>query len=266
MNNVNLIKYEMGVAVITINSPETRNAISDEEVLGPLIDNIECAAADESTRVIILTGSNGVFSSGGNVKKMAKGLGIVNRNPAITRYNYKTSIQRLPLIIESIEIPIIAAVNGPAIGAGCDLALMCDLRIASKNATFAESFVKLGIVPGDGGAWLLPRVVGFAKACEMALTGDTISAEEAQSIGLVSKVVEENVLFEESLNLAKRIASNPTHAVRMTRRLLREAGSQRLDQFLELSAAFQAIAHTTEDHHEAIAALIERRPPRLKCK
>jgi len=155
---------------------------------------------------------------------------------------------------------VIAAVNGPAIGAGCDLACMCDLRIAGESARFAESFVKVGIVPGDGGAWLLPRIVGFAKATEMALTGDMIDAAEAKAIGLVLKVVSDAELLDAARALARRIAVNPPHAVRMTKRLLREAHNARLDTVLELSAAFQALAHATGDHAEAVAAMLGKRP------
>ena len=194
----------------------------------------------------------------------SKGGGLNDELPARTRRNYRVGIQRLPLAFEALEIPVIAAVNGPAIGAGCDLTLMCDLRVAAQKARFAESFVKLGIVPGDGGAWLLPRVVGFSKACEMALTGDPVDAEEALRIGLVSSVVEDDRLLDKAKALAQRIAANPTHAVRMTKRLLRESASQRLDQILETSAAFQALAHATQDHQEAVAAMLEKRPPRFK--
>jgi enoyl-CoA hydratase/carnithine racemase len=136
--------------------------------------------------------------------------------PAQTRRNYKLGIQRIPLAFDALEVPIIAAVNGSAIGAGCDLACMCDIRIAAESASFAESFVKLGIIPGDGGAWLLPRAVGFSKACEMAFTGDMVKSAEALACGLVSKVVPDGELMTAARALAERIAANPPHAVRMT--------------------------------------------------
>lgn len=253
-----------GIVTLTLNAPETRNAISDLPMIEALLAALAAAESDPATRVIILTGAGKAFSSGGNIKKMGAGQGLADALPARTRSNYRQGIQRLPLAFETLDLPVIAAVNGPAMGAGCDLALMCDLRIAGESARFAESFVKLGIVPGDGGAWLLPRVVGFSKACEMALTGDTIDAAEARAIGLVSKVVPDAALLEAAREIAGRIAANPTHAVRLTRRLLREAGTQRLDQFLELSAAYQALAHATEDHREALAALLARREPAFR--
>jgi 1,4-dihydroxy-2-naphthoyl-CoA synthase len=159
------------------------------------------------------------------------------------------------LALEKLDVPIIAAVNGPAMGAGCDLTTMCDIRIAAESARFAESFVKLGLVAGDGGSWLLPRVVGLSKAYEMALTGDTIDAQQALACGLVSQVVPDAELMPAARKLALRIAANPTQAVRMTKRLIREGQQNRLDTLLEMAASFQALVHTTADHREAATSL-----------
>jgi enoyl-CoA hydratase/carnithine racemase len=252
------------IVTLTLNAPEVRNAISGAD----MIDALEAACArmnaDMSVRAAILTGSGSAFSSGGNVKKMAGGGGLADALPAQTRRNYKLGIQRIPLAFDRLEVPVIAAVNGPAIGAGCDLACMCDVRIAAAEARFAESFVKLGIVPGDGGAWLLPRVVGYSKACEMAFTGDMLSAEEALACGLVSRVVPAAELMMEARKLAERIAANPPHAVRMTKRLIREGQNVQLATLLELSAGMQALAHATTDHKEAAAAFVEKRKPRFE--
>jgi enoyl-CoA hydratase/carnithine racemase len=144
------------------------------------------------------------------------------------------------------------------VGAGLDLACMCDIRIASEDAVFAESFVKIGIIPGDGGAWLLQRVVGVSKAAEMTFTGDPINAHEALACGLVSKVVAPASLLDEALNLAGRIAANPGHQLRMAKRLIREAQTSRLETILEMSAAFQALAHSTEEHRALIADAVSR--------
>lgn len=252
-----------GIVTLTLNRPEQRNPISDDDVLETLIATLARLDADNATRAIIITGAGSAFSSGGNLKKMGASGGLNDPLPAQTRLNYRRGIQRLPLLIEAMEVPTIAAVNGPAVGAGCDLACMCDLRIAGESARFAESFVKVGIVPGDGGAWFLPRVVGFSKACEMALTGDAIDAREALACGLVSRVVPDADLLTEARALAARIAANPPHAVRMTRRLLRQGRNADLDSLLEMSAAMQALAHATDDHREAVAGLLERRNPRF---
>lgn len=176
-------------------------------------------------------------------------------SPAQLRENYRRGIQRIPLALYNLEVPTIAAVNGAAIGAGCDLACMCDIRIASDKAVFAESFVKLGIIPGDGGAWLLQRIVGMSKACEMSFTGNVVDAREALACGLVSRIVPAETLLDEAHALAAQIAANPSHALRMSKRLIREAQSARLDTSLELAAALQALSHNTEDHAIAVEKL-----------
>jgi enoyl-CoA hydratase/carnithine racemase len=160
-------------------------------------------------------------------------------------------------------VPTIAAVNGHAIGAGLDLACMCDIRIASEKAVFAESFIKLGIIPGDGGAWLLPRIVGMSRAAELAFTGDIIDAQKALSYDLVSQVVPPEELLPAARDMAGRIARHASHGVRLTKRLMREAIHGRLDSILELSAVYQAVAHKTADHSEAVDAFLEKRAPRF---
>lgn len=253
-----------GIVVITLNRPEARNPISDGDMIDALTDALARLDADDSVRAIILTGAGTAFSAGGNLKAMGQPGGLGGDGPVRTREQYRRGIQRLPIAFEALEVPVIAAVNGPAIGAGCDLACMCDIRIASDRAVFAESFVKVGLVPGDGGAWLLPRVVGFARAAEMVLTGDSIDANEALAAGLVSRVVAADALLDTAMAIARRIAANPPAAVRMSRRLLREACGSQLTKVLEMSAAMQAVAHSTADHREAVAAMLERRAPRFR--
>src|SRR5690606_7773855 len=177
--------------------------------------------------------------------------------PYELRDGYRGGIQRIPRALYHCEVPVVAAVNGPAVGAGCDLAVMCDLRVASSNAWFAERFVQLGIIPGDGGAWLLTKAIGPARAAEMALTGDRVTSDQALEWGLVNQVVEPEELLGAARVLAARIAKNPPHSVRMAKRLLRESQHQSLESLRELSAAMQALAHHTEDHREALAAFGE---------
>lgn len=259
-----LIERRDDVLVWTLNSPDTRNPISEIETIDALEDAVLAANRDPSVRVAILTGAGSAFSSGGNVKHMRDKEGMFGGSPAELRQGYRHGIQRIPKALYHCEIPTIAAVNGAAIGAGCDLALMCDLRIASTTAKFAESFVKVGIIPGDGGAWLLPRAVGMARASEMAFTGEAIDAATALDWGLVSRVVEPEKLLAAAHTLADRVAANPPQVLRMTKKLLREGQHQSLDSLLELSAAFQAVAHTTADHSEAVNAMLERRDPRFE--
>lgn len=261
-----LVKKDGPIVTLTINRPDIRNAISDEEMIDALVDAIGALNADQEARVAILTGAGTAFSSGGNVKKMREGGGMFAGSAYDIRNGYLRGIQRIPLAMYELEVPIIAAVNGHAIGAGCDLACMCDIRIAGKSARFAESFVKIGIIPGDGGAWFLPRAVGMSKACEMAFTGDPIDADEALACGLVSKVVPDDNLMDEAMALARRIAANPPHALRMGKRLLREGERTSLQTLLDMSASMQALAHKTEDHAEAISAFLDKRKPIFKGK
>jgi enoyl-CoA hydratase/carnithine racemase len=260
VNDAVLVQRDVHVETWTINLPGERNPISGEEVVEALVACVERVNADIDVRAVIVTGAGSAFSAGGNIKLMADGVAPFGGPPHESRNGYRNGIQRIPRAFHSCEVPTIAAVNGPAVGAGCDLALMCDLRIASEQAFFAESFVKLGIIPGDGGAWLLPRAVGASRAAEMALTGDRVDAQTALEWGLVSRVVPGEALMREAHALADRIAVNPPHAVRMTKRLLRDAQQSSLDTILELSSSMQALAHTTRDHREAIQAMTERRP------
>jgi enoyl-CoA hydratase/carnithine racemase len=248
------------VVTLTMNQPDGRNPLTGNTAVPEFVAAFERIAADPSVRAVIVTGAGTAFSSGGNMKDMKRyQSGTID--PVKTRTEYRLGIQRLTLAVYNSEVPTIAAVNGPAVGAGCDLTCMCDVRIASERATFAESFVKVGIVPGDGGAWLLPRAVGMSRAAEMAFTGDAIDAREALACGLVSRVVPHDQLMVEARKLATRIAANPGEILRMTKRLLREGQHARLESLLEMSASFQALAHTTKQHAEAVNAFIEKRRP-----
>ncbi|GAA1053878.1 crotonase/enoyl-CoA hydratase family protein [Dietzia sp. CQ4] len=243
----------------TLNLPESRNAISDPAIVDALCARVAEVNADHEVRAVVLTGAGSAFSAGGNVKDMVDRAGMFGGSPYELRDGYRTGIQRIPRALYHCEVPVIAAVNGPAVGAGCDLAVMCDLRVASTTAWFAESFVQLGIIPGDGGAWLLTKAIGPARAAEMALTGDRVKAEQAAAWGLVNEVVEPEELLPAARALAGRVAKNPPHAVRMAKRLLRESQHQSLESLLELSAAMQALAHHTADHREALTAFGEKR-------
>ena len=260
------LKYEQrdNIVTLTLNAPQERNAIGSREACDDIVRASETANADPTVYAVILTGAGTAFCSGGNIKKIGDRGGFTRGATAgETRENYRSGVQRAITALWNLEMPTIAAVNGPAIGLGCDLACTCDIRICADSATFAESFVKLGLVPGDGGAWFLPRVVGFAKAAQMAFTAEVLSASDALAAGLVSKAAPADRLLEEADALARRIASQPRLALRLTKRLLRESQHQRLGELLELSAAFQALVHESEDHTEALAALREKRSPQF---
>ena len=258
------LNYEQAgnVVTLTMNAPEVRNALTGNSAVDEFVAAVERINADATVRVMILTGAGTVFSSGGNVKDMKRFTGDAVTPAEIGQW-YRNGIQRLPLALQKLEVPSIAAVNGAAVGAGNDLACMCDMRIASSNASFAESFIRVGLIPGDGGAWLLPRVVGLSKAMEMSFTGDAVKADEALAIGLVSRVVAPEALMDEARALAARIARNPGQTLRLTKRLLRVGQTQALDSLLELSAALQVIAHKTPAHAEAVNAFIEKREPKF---
>lgn len=259
MSDFVLFQQDGPIVTLTLNKPEERNALTSQEQWDAVVAATQRVQCDDTVKVVIVTGAGSAFCAGGNVKDFRDKKGLAAGSPADIRENYRRGIQQIPLAFYRLDVPTIAAVNGPAIGAGCDLACMCDIRIASENAKFAESFVKLGLIPGDGGAWLLQRVVGYAKAAELSFTGDMIDAAEAARIGLVSKVVPADQLLAEARTLAERIAANPGNALRMTKRLLREAQTTRLDTLLELSAAYQSLTHTSAEHDAAVAAFLAGR-------
>jgi enoyl-CoA hydratase/carnithine racemase len=250
------------IVTLTMNQPEQRNPLTGNTAVPEFLDAIDRIHDDQSVRCVIITANGPSFSAGGDIKEMKRQATSEVTEMSI-RQEYRRGIQRLPLALFNLEVPVIAAVNGHAMGAGLDLACMCDIRIASERAKFAESFVKLGIVPGDGGAWLLPRVIGLSRAAELAFTGDVIDAQQALAWNLVSRVVSPEALLPTANELAARIAANPSHALRLTKRLMREGLDTGLGSLLELSAVFQAISHKTADHTEAVAAFLEKRLPKF---
>ena len=242
-----------------MSSPDTRNALTGDEQFDDFENTCAAVNDDMSVRAVVLTGAGTAFCAGGNVKDMRDRTGLFSGDPFDQADAYRAGIQRIPRAIHSLNVPIIAAVNGPAVGAGCDLATMCDIRIASSKAMFAESFVKLGIIPGDGGAWFLPRAIGYSNACLMAFGGEPVKADMALQMGLVSMVVEPEELMERALTVAGSIAANPPHAVRLTKQLMRSSEKASLNELLDMSAAFQAVCHAEPDHAEAVAAFFEKR-------
>lgn len=252
------------VALLRLNRPASLNAIATIADCDDLVAAVEAVGADRSISAFVLTGAGRAFCAGGDLKAMQARTGIgPAATPAGTRANYRRGVQRVTAALLDCEVPVIAAVNGHAIGLGLDLACLCDIRLAGQAAQFAASFIKVGLVPGDGGAWSLARVIGYATAAELFFTGDRFDAARARDLGLVSRIVPDADLMPEALELASRIAANPPIALRLTKRLLREAQTARMDTVLELSAAFQALAHETADHREAVAAFLEKRSPQF---
>src|SRR6201996_9593543 len=249
---------------LTINRPDARNPLG-EEGDGELFS--EAAArinADRDVRCAILTGAGKAFSAGGNLKSMRERSGSFSGVGVHIRERYRNGIHRLVKALWNLEVPLIAAVNGPAIGLGNDVACLADMRIAADSALFGATFLNIGLVPGDGGAWILPRTIGHARAAELFFTGDTIDAQTALAWGLVSRVVPADQLMAEAKALAAKIARQPPDVLRMTKRMMREGQNTSFEIVMEMSAAYQALAHLTEDHQEAVAAFFDKRQGNYK--
>jgi enoyl-CoA hydratase/carnithine racemase len=255
-----IYEQEGNVVTLTMNQPEKRNPLSGNTALVEMVAAVNRIHDDRSVRCVIITGMDPSFSAGGDLQVIKRQATSAVSEMDI-RQEYRTGIQRLAGALFNLEVPVIAAVNGHAIGAGLGLSCMCDIRIASENAKMGAGFIKLGIIPGDGNTWLLPRIVGSARAAELLLTGDVIDAQQALAWNLVSQVVPHDQLMPSARDLAGRIARNPSHSIRLTKRLLREAMRSPFETVLELSAMYQAVSHKTPDHSEAVDAFLGKRTP-----
>ncbi len=257
-----IVEVDPPLLWVTLNRPQHSNALSDEMITG-ICRLFREADWDEDIRVIILTGAGKAFCAGGDVNAMEEKTGMFAGDPEELRRRYTKGIQQIPLTIESLHTPLLAMVNGAAIGAGCDLACMCDIRLGCSHSRFGETFAKLALVPGDGGTFFLQRVVGYAKAMELSLTGKIITANEALSLGLLNHLVEEDALKGETETLARSIAANSPVAVSMIKKALRQARTAEISGHLDLLAAFQGITQRTDDHFEGVRAMKEKRQPKF---
>lgn len=246
------------VATLVMDRHDVRNALTGTALVDDIIAVAEWVNACDDVSVLVITGEGSAFSAGGNVKDMANRGGDFAGDVAEVSARYRRGIQRIPLALSAVEVPIIAAVNGPAIGAGFDLANMADIRIASKKAKFGETFLNLGIIPGDGGAWFMQRLIGYQRAFELTLSGRIIDAEEAREYGIVLEVCDPEALMERVGELASRIASQPPKATRLTKRLMKMAQRTELKDFLDLCAVFQGMCHNEPEHLEAVNAMLEK--------
>jgi len=247
------------VTTLTINRPESMNPLGAPGDGEEFARACEAINTDMGVRCVILTGAGKAFSAGGDIKAMRDKTGTFGGTPPAISDGYRDNIHRMLRALYGLRVPVIAAVNGPAIGLGCDVACLADIRIASEKAKFGVTFLKLGIIPGDGGTWILPRVIGMSRAAELFYTGDVIDAATAQEWGLVSHVVAPEALMDEARALGERIARMPPHSLRQSKMLLRQGREVSYDTALELAANTQAMMHHTADHAEGVAALIEKR-------
>lgn len=258
------LELDGGVATLTFQRDDVRNALTGTGLVDAIVDTLDWANANPAVSVLILTGEGHAFSAGGNIKEMRERRGAFGGDAARVREQYRRGIQRMPLALERADIPVIAAINGPAIGAGMDLACMCDLRIGTPQTRLGETFINLGIIPGDGGAWFLQRLVGYQRAAELIFSGRILGADEALRLGLLLELVEAGRLLERARELAAEIAAKPPHAVRYSKQLLKLAQRQNLPDFLDACAALQGICHQMEDHREAVEAFMDKRSPLYK--
>ncbi len=243
------------IATITLNRPSQRNAFT-LPMVDEWADRLAEAQHAPRVHVIVVTGAGAGFCAGIDLSW----LDDTEQSTLDHKLTLTEHIHRVPLTLESVDKPVIAAINGPAVGAGLDMALMCDLRLAATTALMAMSYVKVGLVPGDGGCWLLPRLIGLPRALELLLTGDMISAERAEQLGMVNSVHEPAELMTETYALAARLAAGPQIAIRMIKRATYQ--SQRIDfrTSLDLVSSHLAVIRSTHDSAEAYRAFAEKRP------
>ena len=265
---MSLLKIETAdhVTTLTLDRPDTMNplgATGDGDAFAAACDAIN---ADMAVRCVILTGAGRAFSAGGDIKAMKERTGTFGGTAPEISDGYRNNIHKVLRALYGLRVPLIAAVNGPAIGLGCDLACLADMRLASERAKFGVTFLKLGLIPGDGGAWLLPRIIGSARAAQLLFTGDVIDAETALDWGLISDVHAPEALMDSAMALAERMAVQPPQALRLAKTLLRHGQTASYDTIMELSAASQALMHETEDHMEGVHAILEKRAPKFEGK
>ncbi len=264
-NNEVLYSVEDGIATITLNRPERMNSFSDG-LLSGWESAIRRAAEDEDVHVVVLTGNGRAFCAGADLKASGEDDTVLqqDKNAGERRNSLRFSVHRVPQALESLDKPYIAAINGAAVGAGMDMASMADIRISSDQARFGMSYVSVGLIPGDGGAWSLQRIVGQSKALELIWTGEIFGAEEALEMGYLSRVVPHDQLMDETYALARRIADGPPVAVQLAKRLVHRAATQSFVESLESAQAAMTVVQSTEDAKEGPLAFVEKRKPNFQ--
>jgi len=251
------ILYEVadGVATITLNRPSKLNAFNDA-MIGETLDALKAAARDDAVRSIVLTGAGRAFSSGQDLaafQERGEGGSIAEH----LRHGYHRVVRQMV----TLEKPIVGAINGIAAGAGCGVALAADMRIAADSASFMLAFSRIGLIPDSGVNWFLPRIIGYSRAYEMAVTADRVSAATALEWGLVNRVVPAEQLPEIAAAVARQLAEGPTLAFGLTKRAMQRGWGMSLDEALEYEAYLQEVAGRSADNREGIAAFLEKRPP-----
>lgn len=243
---------------LTLSNSGRCNAVTDEMIEG-IEQAVERINADPLIKLVLLTGAGDYFCAGGDVRQMYDRAGMFSGNPEHISQAYQKGIQRIPLALARLQVPSVAVVNGPAVGAGFDMVLMCDLAIAATTARFAESFIQIGLISGDGGAWHLPRKIGLHRAAEMTLTGDAIDAQQALVWGIVSQVVPRAELHTAATRLANRITRHPRAVLCASKQLLKTSAEQTLSEALLAAANIQGHLHHTDAHHQKLAEFFAKK-------
>jgi enoyl-CoA hydratase/carnithine racemase len=252
-----LFQVDDGVATITLNRPDKLNAYTDE-MQEEWLRALEQCRTEADIRVVVITGTGRGFTTGGDVGGFAD---KAMQSPAGVKARLIEGAQRLPRAITALDKPVIAALNGIATGGGLDVALACDMRFAAESARFAETYVRMALIPGMGGTYFLPRIVGIAKALEMLWTGDWVDAREAERIGLISRVFPDAELMKGTYEFARRVAAAPPLSVQLIKRVLLMGLDKDLATSLEVVASNMPIVRTSDDHKEAVSAFKDKRPP-----
>jgi enoyl-CoA hydratase/carnithine racemase len=253
------ITEDNGITTITLNRPEKLNALAGH-MRRDLAEALEAAGSDRTVQVVVITGVGRAFCSGGDVAAMAD---LIERQDADEFSRLLGSARRVVTAIRHMTKPVIASINGPAFGAGFNLALACDLRIASSNATFSQSFAKVGLHPDWGGTYFLPRLVTPNKACEMFFLGDPIDAEEAKRLGLINFVVAPSELETETRKLAERLREAPAIAIGAAKQAVYMSHSAELEEMLRYETEAQMRCFDSDDGAEGVRAFLEKRPPKF---
>ncbi|MFN0094136.1 MAG: enoyl-CoA hydratase/isomerase family protein [Dehalococcoidia bacterium] len=260
-----LYDVEDGVATITLNKPERLNAF-DDAMLGEWAEAIRTADADRAVRAVIITGAGRGFCSGMNVANEVEGSGVL-RSEATTasrRHSLRDRVHPIPRALIQLEKPYIAAINGAAAGAGMDMATMADIRFASSTARMGMTYVRMGLIPGDGGCYTLPRIVGTQKALDLIWTGRLFTAAEALEMGYVMAVYEPDELMPRVREYAKQIAKGPATAVQLAKKLVYRSANVPFDEHLDIAQMAMFIAQSTDDAKEGPKAFMEKREPQFK--
>jgi len=259
-----ILKKQDHIATLTMNRPDKMNALSTQ-MLQEMVAAVEDVSRDDDVRVMVLAAAGKVFCSGADVSDGGKTSGL-SGTPNEMRRNLQETYQRVALGLRRLYKPTIAMVNGAAVGAGCDFAFACDMRVGSERAKFRNGFVKVGLIPGGGGTWLYTRLLGLGRGLEFLFTGDFLEAEEAARLGVLNKLVPSDKLESATMELAQKIAKNPPLAVQTSKMMAYRALDTDLEAALEMSAAYQALALSSEDHREGVNAFMEKRDGQFKGK